>query len=276
MDETKGTKKAASKKEPVERTIVKASTGEKSKDTSKPAVVSAENKKKATGLRWGAVALWLLAIGFEVVAILLLNGTLYLPGNTTVWLIAALVVDMVLVIIASQLWKKSNRLDPASEKNKVKFFLWNNMGLIASVIAFVPIIILLLKDKKMDKKTKRIVSAVAAVALVIAGASSIDYDPVSAEDLAEAQEKAAVTSSGMAYWTQWGRSYHLDPDCHTLKRSATVYEGTIEEAFEAKRTDPCDFCALDADVSSDGVDAGDVADAVQELLGEDEGNEASE
>lgn len=28
-------------------------------------------------------------------------------------------------------------------------------------------------------------------------------------------------------------------------RSSKVYQGTIEEAFEANRTDPCDFCALE-------------------------------
>ena len=263
MDETKGTKKAATKKEPVERTIVKASTGEKSGKTSKPAVVSAADKKKATGLRWGAVALWLLAIGFEVLAILLLNGTLYIPGDAMVWMIVALAVDMILVIIASQLWKKANRLDPASEKNKLKFFLWNNMGVIASLIAFVPFIILLLKNKDMDKKTKRIVTVVAAIALVIAGAASFDYDPVSAEAMAEAQEAAAVTSDGMAYWTQWGRSYHLNPDCHTLARSATIYEGTIGDAFDAKRNDPCDFCALNVIAA---VENDDVSDAIQELL----------
>lgn len=273
MDQNKtAQKKATSKKEPTERTIVKASTGEKSDKPSKPAVVSAENKKKATGLRWGAVALWLLGIGFEAAAILLLNGTLYIPGDVMIWIIAALAADLALVIIASQLWKKSNRLDPASEKNKVKFFLWNNMGVIASVIAFVPFIVLLLKNKDMDKKSKRIVTVVAAIALLVAGAASADYDPVSAEDLAEAQEQAAVVSNGMAYWTQWGRSYHLDPDCHTLARSATIYEGTIEEAFEAKRNDPCDFCAdgKNAAAADEGADAGDVANAISELLDEDE------
>ena len=64
------------------------------------------------------------------------------------WLIGALVVDLILVIIGSQLWKKANRLDPASKQSSVKFFLWNNMGLIASVICFLPIVILLLANKE--------------------------------------------------------------------------------------------------------------------------------
>ena len=144
------------------------------------------------------------------------------------------------MIIGSQLWKKSNRLDPASKASKVKFFLWNNMGLIASVICFLPLIILLLANKDLDGKTKKIATVVAVIALIIASLFSIDFDPVSAEELAEAQQ---TVGNGSVYWTQFGKSYHLDPNCHTLMRSSKVYQGTIEEAFEANRTDPCDFCA---------------------------------
>lgn len=37
------------------------------------------------------------------------------------WLIVALVSILILSIVGSVLWKKANRLDPASEKDKVKF-----------------------------------------------------------------------------------------------------------------------------------------------------------
>ena len=83
---------------------------------------------------------------------------------------------------------------------------------------------------------------IAAIALVLASLFSIDFNPVSAEELAEAQQ---TVGNGSVYWTQFGKSYHLDPNCHTLMRSSKVYQGTIEEAFEANRTDPCDFCALE-------------------------------
>ena len=82
------------------------------------------------------------------------------------------------------------------------------------------------------------------IALILASVFSIDFNPVSAEELAEAQQ---TVGNGSVYWTQFGKSYHLDPNCHTLMRSSKVYQGTIEEAFEANRTDPCDFCALDKD-----------------------------
>ena len=225
-------------KKNVKREFVEASTG---KTGSRPAVVTAANKKSATTKRIVAVVLWVLALAAEVGAILILNGIWYIPEEQKLyWLIGALAVDLILVIIGSQLWKKSNRLDPASKASKVKFFLWNNMGLIASVICFLPLIILLLANKDLDGKTKKIATVVAVIALIIASLFSIDFDPVSAEELAEAQQ---TVGNGSVYWTQFGKSYHLDPNCHTLMRSSKVYQGTIEKAFEANRTDPCDFCA---------------------------------
>lgn len=117
-------------KKKVEREFVEASTGKTGK---RPAVVTAANKKSATGKRVAAVILWVLALAAEVGAILMLNGTWYIPEEQKMyWLIGALVIDLILVIIGSQLWKKANRLDPASKQSSVKFFLWNNMGLIAS------------------------------------------------------------------------------------------------------------------------------------------------
>ena len=227
-------------KKNVKREFVEASTG---KTGSRPAVVTAANKKSATTKRIVAVVLWVLALAAEVGAILILNGIWYVPEEQKLyWLIGALAVDLILVIIGSQLWKKSNRLDPASKASKVKFFLWNNMGLIASVICFLPLIILLLTNKDLDGKTKKIATVVAVIVLIIASLFSIDFDPVSAEDLAEAQQTVGI---GSVYWTRFGKSYHLDPDCQTLQNSAVVYQGTIEEAFEANRTDPCDFCALE-------------------------------
>jgi hypothetical protein len=119
------------------------------------------------------------------------------------------------------------------------------MGLIAAIICFLPLIILLLKNKDMDAKTKKLVSIIAAIAIVIAALLSIDFSPTSSEDLAAAQELALEVGDGTAYWTQFGKSYHLNPDCSTLLNSSTIYEGTVEEAFAANREDPCDFCALE-------------------------------
>lgn len=234
--------KAPAKKPAAQTAAKKPAT----KPNGKTAYVSAENKKKANGLRIGAVVLWLLAIAFEVLTILVINGTLYIPGNQMVYIIIGIVADLALVIIGSQLWKKANRLDPCSEKNKLKFFLWNQMGVIAAVLAFFPLVLLLLKEDDLDPQTKKILSIIAAVAMLLSVGTSIDYNPVSAEDLAQAQSDAYEYSidGATSYWTTFGKCYHFNPDCHTIINSNPVYKGTIEEAFEANRTKPCSYCAI--------------------------------
>ena len=146
-------------KKKVKREFVDASTGETKKRTT--AVVSAADKSSATTKRIFSVILWLLALAAEIGAILILNGTWYLEGEKQLYfLIGAVVLDLILVVIGALLWKGANRLDPPSKKKKVSFFLLSQMGLIAAIICFLPLIILLLKNKDMDAKTKKIVSIV--------------------------------------------------------------------------------------------------------------------
>lgn len=240
----------ATKKDPVERKFVSVNkaAGEAAESTAgsakAPESAGKTPKGRATGLRIIAVILWLAAFGFEFLVIALIQGMIYIEGvDLTMLLIIGIAADLVCIIIGSLLWKKANHIDPASEKNKVKFFLWNNMGVIAAIIAFVPLIIILLKDKKLNSKSKTLVTIIAVVALLIAGAASYDYNPASQESLAQAKQDSTVLGDGTAYWTVWGHSYHFNKDCQTLLRSATVYDGTVNQAFEAGRTDPCDFCA---------------------------------
>lgn len=249
--ETKAESEKATKKKKVD-----TETGEKE-------VVQANPTGNAVLKRVFAVVFWLLAIAAEVAAIMLLNGYLYIPYDLKTLLIIAIALDLIFVIIGSQFWKKANHINPPSEKNKVWFFLCSQMGLIVAVIAFCPLIVLLLKNKdKLDKKTKVIVSVIAAVALLIAGACSIDYNPVSQESLAEAKnEVSELTDDGTVYWTRYGRSYHCDINCHTLARSSTLYEGTIEEAFAARRNDPCDYCAGGREAKLAERNAGEAAES---------------
>lgn len=219
-----------------------------------PASVKTASKGGASGLRIGAAILWVCAIAFEVLAILILNGnweafqnflgTIF--SDITTPLIIALVADLVLVVVGSQLWKAANHKDPVSEKNKFKFVLWNNMGVIVAIIAFLPLIILLLKNDKLDGKAKKLVTIIAVVAILIAAVCSIDFNPVSLEDM---QTKASESGyvGGEIYWTTFGKSYHLDKECQALSRTIpeNLHDGTLEEAFDASRTDPCDFCALE-------------------------------
>ncbi len=207
-------------------------------ESSKPKVVQATGN--ATGLRIGAIALWLVAIGFEVLALLFFKETIKLSFLSPLWLaIIALVLDLVCVIIGSILWKKSNRIDPASEKSPIKFWLWNNMGLIATVLAFVPFIILALTDKKADKKSKAIVTVVAVIALLIGGLISYDWNPVSSEDLEAA--KSAIT--GDVFWVKSGDIYHTSSECTYLNNTTNLSQGSVEAAFENGHVDLCSRCA---------------------------------
>jgi len=152
-------------------------------------------------------------------------------------------IDLVFVIIWSLLWKKANHIDPASEKNKAKFWLWNNLGTILSVVAFLPIIILVFTNKDLDKKSKGLVGWVAIAALVIAWLVSYDFNPVSSEQLLRAeQEVLQVSPSGNVYWAPYSKKYHVDPDCPAFSNSETVYEWTVADAYERGLTDPCRRC----------------------------------
>ena len=213
--------------------------GKKKTEAAKPVDV-----KQAKGLRIGAVILWVAAVAFELVAVFTLFGKINITFmNTLTWIIILIVLDLVCVIIGSQLWKKANHIDPASKKNKTKFWLWNNMGLIVAIFAFVPLIILLLTNKDLDKKTRNIAVIAACAALLIGGAASIDYNPVSAEE----KEVAEANISGQVTWTQYGKVYHIyysdEEWCQHLNNSDTVVVGTVEEAIAAGKTRLCKTCA---------------------------------
>ncbi len=222
--------------------IISADTGEEVKPgaSKKPAVKPAAPVGNATGLRIGAVVLWVFAIVFEVLAVLILAGKIHMTFLPVMWqLIVMIVLDLACVIIGAQLWKKANHIDPASEKNKVKFWLWNNMGVIVCVIAFVPLIILMLSNKNLDKKTKVVCTVVAIIALLIGGLASYDFNPVSEE-----QKEAAMSAiTDTVYWAPFGHVYHTHYDCQSLNNSETLTEGTVEQAIAANRTRLCAFCA---------------------------------
>lgn len=237
---------------------VKKAAGEAQKVVKKPQqnIVEAKpTKGSATGYRIGAIVLWLLAIACEVFAImaLLKNFVIqFVKGNAQtnilITLILFIVLDLALAIIAAQLWKKANHISPPSEKNKFLFYLVSELGVIMAAICFIPLIILLLKSDKLDKKTKVIATVVALVAMLITGAASADYHPISAEQKEEAEQQLEGVD---VYWTPGGHKYHLKVDsgeeakdgCPYLRRSSTVIVGNVDEAIESGKTSLCSYCA---------------------------------
>lgn len=68
------------------------------------------------------------------------------------------------------------------------------------------------------------------------------------EEQTSAQEKPGFyagdgsrssSRTGLYYWTENGGSYHLTPDCPTLKRSKNIYSG---DSIPSGKTDPCNIC----------------------------------
>ena len=216
--------------------------------------VTASEKSSATTKRIIAVILWVLAICCEVVAVLNIFCKLDLPKlSQMAWLIILIVVDLIFVVIGSSLWKKANHIDPASEKNKTKFWLWNNLGVIASIVAFLPLIIIIFTNKDLDGKTKKVAGIVAIVALLIGGLTSYDFNPVSSEQLEAARAEILangnydVNANGepVVYWLEHSRKYHINKDCSAINRSNTsdeIKRGTIDAAYEHGLTEPCRIC----------------------------------
>jgi len=199
-------------------------------------VPTAEAKGKATQLRLFAVLFWVLAIAAEAGAIfVLIKSAKPIETNTWIWMIGLIVIDLILVIIGSQIWKKANRLDPASRKDTVKFFLQNQLGVIISVIAFLPLVILIFTNKDLDGKQKGILGGIAAVALIIAGIASADFNPPSVEEYSKQSTFVQeLIGTDHVYWTKSGTKFHLYSDCQYLKsdRTTEIFEGgTVADAY---------------------------------------------
>ncbi|MBQ9545317.1 MAG: hypothetical protein IJV00_09340 [Clostridia bacterium] len=255
-----------------ERKIISVDSG-KETTVSKPAVKTAAAKPaserktvaaaptgSSAGFRAGAIALWILALVFEVLALLVFLDKINLKFIPQLWqIIVFLVLDLACVIIGSQLWKKANHIKPASKKNAFLFWLWNNMGLVVCAFAFIPFIIVVLTNKNADPKTKTIATIAAVIALLIGGVASYDWNPISAEE----KNDAVAVVTGDVYWTQFGKKYHTHDDCGALANSETLYKGDVSTAIANNKTDLCKFCAKKDDITGIRIEEGEVAEEVE-------------
>ena len=203
--------------------------------TEKVFQASAESKAQAKQLRLFALLAWFVAMAGQVFAILKL-----IHDETLVWLVVAIVVILILTIVGSWLWKKANRLDPASEQDKVKFFIHNQLGAILGVLAFLPMVIFIFTNKNASGKTKGIAGAAAVIAMLVAGITGVDFNPPSIEKYTkEINEQTDVLkkinlNNDLVYWTREGNKYHIYEDCQHIKGRDGISSGTVKESFEKK------------------------------------------
>ena len=145
----------------------------------------------AKRLRLYAVLSWIVAIGGEVAGIVLLFKGKFDHGNLAL-LIGILVGIAIFAIAGSLLWKAANKQDPASEGDKFNFFVQNQLGAIITLIAFLPLVVLIFMDKDMDPKNKKVAGGVGVVLAVLATLIGVSYNPPSVEQYTQDMNSCAA------------------------------------------------------------------------------------
>lgn len=220
------------------------------------------SKKKASRLRLISWVLWIVAIALEAVAILWLlrqrtevggtglvrdqdTGLLVEQGVTyefPQWAFIALIVAFVVIgalsITGSMLWKKANRLDPAKRSETVKYFVQNQLGAIVAIIAFVPLIILVLLNKDMSGTQKGVAGVIGGVIAIVAIALGIDFDPASVEEYTADQSTVIqILGEDEVVWVEGGGVYHVCAEVSDVRNATTeMSTGTTAEAIEAGKS----------------------------------------
>ncbi len=163
-------------------------------------------------------------------------------------MLGLLVVIGILTIVGSQLWKAANQADPASRQDGFRYFVQNQLGAIIPIIAFLPIILILLFSKNVDGRTKGIAGVVGAAVLVVAVLLGIEWNPNSQE----AQTEGVIANEGQideyttivedltgtdaVAWTLSGKVYHLCSDTSAVNQQSAdgqIYTGTVADAHAA-------------------------------------------
>ena len=172
------------------------------KPTSPPADVTKDwqasqgQKSSATNLRIFAAIAWIIAIGGELYGVWLIYHHAFDQGGQPL-LLGLLIGIAVFAIAGNLLWKAANRHDPARASDTARFFFQNQLGAIISLIAFLPLLVLIFTDKDMDPRTKRVAGSVGAVLVVLATVLGISVKPPSVEQYtADMNTCAAQIKSG--------------------------------------------------------------------------------
>jgi len=145
----------------------------------------------AKRLRIFAGLSWVIAICGEVAGVVLLYRHKFDHGNLPL-LIGILVGIAIFAIAGSLMWKAANKQDPARESDKARFFFQNQLGAIITLIAFLPLIVLIFLDKDMDPKNKKVAGGVGVVLAIVATLFGVSYHPPSVEQYTQDMNKCAA------------------------------------------------------------------------------------
>lgn len=220
---------------------------------------TADAKSKSTRLRIIALIAWAVAIALEVVAIFWLlrqrewvgedgqlvrdpetgllqnqDAVAHFPQWAFVTLLIFLVLIAVLAITGSLLWKRANRLDPARKADTVRFFVQNQLGAIISIIAFLPLIILIFLNKDMDKGQKTTAGIVGIVLAAVSIVIGVDFNPPSVEKYTADQSTVIqLLGEDSVFWVDGGKVYHVCEEVSDIQTGSQIQTGTTAQAIEA-------------------------------------------
>ena len=164
---------------------------DKRPDVTKDWQASQGQQSSASRLRLFAWLAWIVAIGAEIVAVYFLLHHKFDNGNLPL-LVGFLIGIAVFAIAGSLMWKAAYRNDPASRENGASFFAKNQLGAIMTVIAFLPLLVLILIDKDMDPKNKQIAGGIGAVLAVVATLLGVNFKPPSVEQYTQDMNACAA------------------------------------------------------------------------------------
>ena len=185
----------------------------------------------AKRLRIFAALAWIVAIGGEIFGIILRRQHKFDHGNLPL-LIGTLVGIAIFAIAGSLLWKAANKQDPARESDKAKFFFQNQLGAIITLVAFLPLVVLIFIDKDMDPKNKKVAGGVGAVLAVVATLIGVSWMPPSVEQYTKDMNSSAAQISAGQPTTAC--SPEVAAQAQDIARdSKTVAEATKDAAHPA-------------------------------------------
>ena len=159
-------------------------------DVTKAWHATQSQKGAASRLRIFAALSWTVAIGAEIAGFVMLKKHKFDHGNLTL-LIGVLAVIAVFAIAGNLIWKAANKRDPASKSDAFRFFVQNQLGAIITLIAFIPLIVLIFMDKDMDPKNKKIAGGVGAIIAFGVIFIGVDFNPPSIEQYTQDMNQCA-------------------------------------------------------------------------------------
>lgn len=283
MNQKKDPKKVVKVEKPVAASDTSAQTGKKERVWT----ASPEAQAQAKKLRIFSWAGWIIAIGLEIFTIIKV-----LPqASEMFWLLLVMLLPIAaLAIGANLMWKKANRLDPASKANATKFFIQNQLGAIMTILAFLPLIILILMDKNLDGKQKGIAGGIAAVAMIaIAAFTGTEWDGGPSQEQYAYEENIIerLTGEDVVYWVKGGSVFHVCaevPDVNKESADGTIYQGSVAEAhafgkdrltkrWESEAINHCGYTQADVDAVNAGLSV-DFPDGEDTVLDDAESDDA--